>query len=215
MPRRIPLSISNTIDLCRTVGFPESVIPTAVAIAICESDLDPKNHCLNCFPGILEDSRGLWQINVRAHPEYRNVDLFDPTTNARAALNVSSNGTDFNPWSTFKDGCYQRHLANVVAAMRQPVTVTVDGTVVNNAEAFLLDDLTYGWIRPIANSLNAQIVDFNSTSVSLVLAGEEQILPANIQNGQAFVHLGDFRKFATLTVNYDPMTQTVAITTNE
>jgi hypothetical protein len=34
-----------------------------------------------------EDSRGLYQINVRANPKYADVNLFDPVTNATIARN--------------------------------------------------------------------------------------------------------------------------------
>ena len=36
-----------------------------------------------------EDSRGLWQINVAAHPTCAGDDLYDPLDNARAAFEVS------------------------------------------------------------------------------------------------------------------------------
>lgn len=32
-----------------------------------------------------ENSRGLFQINLKAHPQWKNVDLFDPATNAEYA----------------------------------------------------------------------------------------------------------------------------------
>lgn len=32
-----------------------------------------------------EDSRGLFQINVKAHPQWKNTDLYDPVTNAKIA----------------------------------------------------------------------------------------------------------------------------------
>lgn len=47
-----------------------------------------------------EDSRGLWQINVRAHPQYARRDLFNPAVNAQAAVRISRNGTNWQPWTT-------------------------------------------------------------------------------------------------------------------
>jgi hypothetical protein len=197
------ISISQCIDICRQAGFPEHSIPIAVAVAICESGLDPENRCLNCFPGILEDSRGLWQINVRVHPEFDIPTIFDPLVNAGAAFTISSSGTDWTPWTTFRNDCYKQHLAAVTDAMRTSVTVNVNGTEILNAKAFLLNGSSFGWVRPIATALGAQIVDFNSSSVSLMLADVEQKLAATITSGQAFVHLADFRKFNGVTVAYD------------
>ena len=80
-------------------GFRGTHLDAAIAIAECESGYNTNAHCLNCY-GVAEDSRGLWQINVNAHPQYKNVDLFDPQTNANAAFQVYlESGSDFSPWT--------------------------------------------------------------------------------------------------------------------
>jgi len=79
-------------------GFRGSALDGAVEIAVCESGLNTGASCLNCF-GVPEDSRGLWQINVNAHPQYKDVDLFNPATNAQAAYAVYKEaGYSFKPW---------------------------------------------------------------------------------------------------------------------
>jgi hypothetical protein len=50
-------------------------------IAKQESGLDPLSWNPNG-----EDSRGVFQINLQAHPEYRDLNLFDPEVNARVAM---------------------------------------------------------------------------------------------------------------------------------
>jgi hypothetical protein len=59
-----------------------------------------------------ENSHGLWQINIAAgaNPSYAGVDLFDPDANARVARDLSSNGLNWRPWSTFEDGAYLAFL---------------------------------------------------------------------------------------------------------
>lgn len=86
------------------VGLRGGALQRAVAIAGAESVWNPNAHCLNCVPGVREDSRGLWQINVDAHPQYADENLYDPVTNARAMLAVSSGGKDWTPWSTYPAG---------------------------------------------------------------------------------------------------------------
>lgn len=76
-------------------GNPRSA-PMAAAVALRESGGNPRARALTKR----EDSRGLWQINVRAHPEWALRDLFDPRLNARAAVRISRNGADWSPWTT-------------------------------------------------------------------------------------------------------------------
>jgi|SRR5579884_159990 len=206
------INIPECIALCRQVGFPEHSIPIAVSVAKCESGLNPNSHCLNCVPGFIEDSRGLWQINVLAHPKYNTPTIYDPLKNAQAALDISSNGTNWQPWSTFTNGCYEQYLVRVTEAMQAPIAVAVNGTTVPDAEGYVLNGRSFGWVRPISIRLQAQIVDYNSSSVTLKRAGTERTLAATIQNSQAFVHLADFRQFPGVAVNYDGPTNTVNIT---
>lgn len=80
----------------------------AAAVAIAESGGDPK-ALGDLGLGI---SRGLWQINLRWHPEYNKpeIDLYDPDTNAQAAYAVSRGGTYWKPWATFNSGAYQAFM---------------------------------------------------------------------------------------------------------
>ena len=47
---------------------------------------------------------GYWQINGSHGPAQAT---FDPMGNARAAVAISSNGTDWYPWTTYTSGAYQ------------------------------------------------------------------------------------------------------------
>lgn len=93
------LSRPVLLDLATRAGFPDPQV--AVAIALAES---------GGFPGSIADtpreySIGLWQINVKAHPQYDNLQwrawLLDPGYNAQAAFKISKEGTDWRPWSTW------------------------------------------------------------------------------------------------------------------
>jgi hypothetical protein len=44
----------------------------------------------------------------------------DPLHNQRAALEISSGGTDFTPWSTFDSGAFQTYLSTARAAVANP-----------------------------------------------------------------------------------------------
>lgn len=88
------LSLSQLRDLASSVGFPDDQLDTAAAIAMAESGGDPNAYNT-------EGSYGLWQIHLVAHPSYDAQSLFDPTYNAKAALAISANGTNWKPWTTY------------------------------------------------------------------------------------------------------------------
>jgi hypothetical protein len=98
------LSLAELRELAAGAGFPAPDV--AAAVAMVESTGNP--HARNLTSR--EDSRGLWQINVRAHPEWASTDLYDPAVNVRAALAVSGKGTNWRPWSAYTSGDYKRHL---------------------------------------------------------------------------------------------------------
>ena len=62
----------------------------------------------------VDHSLGLFQINPVAHPQYNPTLLrTNPVYNAEAALEVSNNATNFQPWTTAQTGAAQ---ANVQSA---------------------------------------------------------------------------------------------------
>src|SRR6266508_307814 len=90
----------------RQAGFDPDEAATMTAIALAESGGDSRSHAT-----VGEDSRGLWQINVRAHPDLgASMDLYDPLQNARAAYQVSHGGGDVSPWTVTHGGLSARYL---------------------------------------------------------------------------------------------------------
>ncbi len=102
------LSQSQLEQYASNAGFSDAEAPIAAAIAMAESSGDPSS----LGDPNLGISVGLWQINLRAHPEYTQQDLLDPQTNANAAFSVYQQaGSSFNPWTTFKTGAYQEYIS--------------------------------------------------------------------------------------------------------
>ena len=77
---------------------------TMAAIAMAESSGRLTAHAYTDR----EDSRGLWQVNVYAHPNYEQVDLYNPQVNARAAVAIRRGG--LQNWSTYTNGAYLAYL---------------------------------------------------------------------------------------------------------
>lgn len=100
-------------------GGSAAAAPVAAAIAMAESAGNPMSHNGNAGTG--DNSYGLWQINMIGSlgPARRaqyglpsNEALFDPVTNARVAVAMSGNGTNWSPWTTYISGAFRRYLQN-------------------------------------------------------------------------------------------------------
>lgn len=55
-------------------------------------------------------SLGMWQIFGQAHPQISAGCATDPNCSTDAARQISSNWSDWTPWSTFNSGAYRRYL---------------------------------------------------------------------------------------------------------
>jgi cell wall-associated NlpC family hydrolase len=103
MPR---YSAEQIYGFARRAGFSPDESATMTAIALAESGGNSKAHNPRG-----EDSRGLWQINARAHPSFlTKFNLFDPLDNARAAFEISHKGEDISPWTTTHGGLSSRYV---------------------------------------------------------------------------------------------------------
>lgn len=100
-------------QVARRAGFTGSGLAIAVAVAMAESGGNTVAYNPETAAGTPDGlgSYGLWQIYLKAHPEFSGRDLFDPDTNGNAAYRVFQQaGYSFNPWSTFKNNAYASHL---------------------------------------------------------------------------------------------------------
>ena len=101
-----PVRASGVIEAKIRKAFPgeENI---AVAIAKCESSLDPKRigdtHMK--YPSI-----GLFQINQTWH-KYDTETLQNPDENIRIAKEIKERWGNWNAWSCYKFGFYEKHLA--------------------------------------------------------------------------------------------------------
>lgn len=100
------LARNSGLEGCKGVN-----LATWVAIALAESGGNRYAHA-----SVGEDSRGLWQINLRAHSSWvGNRDLYDPATNAWAAAQVCK-GSGPRAWSAYTNGLYAKYLSRGNAA---------------------------------------------------------------------------------------------------
>jgi len=130
-------TFSQLEDLWTQAGGNAAYSAMAAAIAMAESggDSDATNTNTN---GTTD--RGLWQVNSIHGSQSTN----DPVANARAAVSISSNGTNWRPWCTAWTGpCsgeYQGESAPYKKFLSGDGSSGRDGVTAQNAG--LLDDLT-------------------------------------------------------------------------
>jgi cell wall-associated NlpC family hydrolase len=121
-------SAKEIYHFARLAGFTPDQAVTMTAIALAESGGESKAHNPDG-----EDSRGLWQINVNAHPQLANSDLYDPMVNAQAAFAISARGRNVAPWTTTHGGTsapYGHFKNEAIMAARQSGDPTANGNFV-------------------------------------------------------------------------------------
>lgn len=114
-PKPIGQSLTgrSVYNLAKGAGFSSSEADIMTQIAAKESNWNTSAFNGNANTG--DESYGLWQINMlgdlgparrKALGLSKNADLFDPTTNARAARYIFK-GQGYRAWSVYKNGSYK------------------------------------------------------------------------------------------------------------
>ena len=115
------LTIPQTITLAKQAGFSGNGLQRIVAIAICESGLETSRV------GVSDpNDRGLTQINRKWHPEVSDACAFNGLCNLQQAYRISSNGTNFNQWTTYTNGCSNSKMSLVGQYMSNGSTTSVN-----------------------------------------------------------------------------------------
>jgi LysM repeat protein len=90
------LSCGGLEELWEQAGGSSGAAVTAASIAMAESSGQQ-------FATGTVGERGYWQIN----PNHGSLSTYDPLGNAKAAVIISDDGADWNPWTTFTSGAFE------------------------------------------------------------------------------------------------------------
>jgi LysM repeat protein len=90
------LSCPGLEELWDEAGGSGAQAVTAASIAMAESGGQQ-------YATGLVGERGYWQIN----PDHGSLSTYDPLGNAKAAVIISDDGTNWTPWTTYTSGAYQ------------------------------------------------------------------------------------------------------------
>lgn len=108
------LSDTQIVEAVVAAGFPRESWPTAVAVALAESggNSDATNRNTNG-----STDYGLFQINS-IHADLLSKHVWaSPVDNAKMALAISSNGTNWLPWVAYKTGSHRKFVARAQIAI--------------------------------------------------------------------------------------------------
>lgn len=96
------LTIAQMVAYAKAADFSGNDAAIAGAVGMAESS--GNTHAINYVPCV-----GIWQINVKAHPQYTISQMYDPAANAKAARAIwQSQG--WAAWSTYTSGAYKKYL---------------------------------------------------------------------------------------------------------
>ena len=88
----------------------------SIAVALAESQGWTKAVLINTD---CSRDRGVWQINSKWHSEVSDAQAFNPATCAQQAARISSNGTNWTPWTTYNNGAYNQFMSRARTAASQ------------------------------------------------------------------------------------------------
>lgn len=134
-------------------GGRSQAAPMAAAIAMAESGGNSAAY--------LQDSngstdRGLWQINS----VHGAQSTFDVMGNARAAVAISNNGTNWSPWVTYQTGAYRQFLQqNAQPDTNVPINATNAAANIPNAQTEQVSVnclLPQNWAQCAAGAITGQ-----------------------------------------------------------
>jgi hypothetical protein len=126
-------------DALENVGVYSDKANVGAAIAMAESH--GVRYCRNLNTNGSID-KGPFQINDRAHPDVPEKCAFDLQCAAQAAKEISNNGSNWGPWTTYNSGAYKQYLKNYKTAYPGKTTAQdVASGPVGDAVAAVTDPL--------------------------------------------------------------------------
>lgn len=106
-------TVQEAIASASRAGFRGTALEIIVAIAWAESGLQthgPDN--INSDQWRSRD-RGILQINNHWHPDVSDTCAYDINCAFEAGYRISAHGTNFNAWTTFRNGAYRQYLKKI------------------------------------------------------------------------------------------------------
>jgi len=162
------ITINQALQMAANAGFRGSAQKTITAIAICESGL--KTDAIGPLGEV-----GILQIYPKAHPTIPRSCMLDPQCSFNVAYSdISNKGTNFNPWTTYRNGCYRQYIAMIDSGSPSSTPLVGSTLTLPNNPLKPGDDLTLvlGAIDQVFEVFNPFAVPVITDSTDIPLAGK-------------------------------------------
>jgi hypothetical protein len=116
-PGNVQFTYAQLEYIWQTAGGSAPAAPIAAAVAMAESG--GNSGATDCDSNGTID-RGLWQINS----VHGSMSTYDVMGNARAAVSISNNGSNWSAWSTYNNGAYRQYVQTNVNPQPTPINAT-------------------------------------------------------------------------------------------
>ncbi len=110
------LSYRAVAQLAKDAGISCTGDRIAIATAVAKAESGFRPTITNTAGNAHGIDRGLWQINSYWHPEVSAACALSASCNARAAARISSRGTKWSQWWTYKNGKHLPYMSQARAA---------------------------------------------------------------------------------------------------
>lgn len=126
VPTSGSVSVEQALRLLKSVGFSGNALQIMAAVGMGESSLNPSAQGdIGLQNATWGPSVGMFQVRTLKADTGKGTDrdinalLGHPDKQAQAAWDISSGGTNFNPWSVFTSGAYKKNMSAVQQVMSQ------------------------------------------------------------------------------------------------
>lgn len=109
------LTIPQIAQIAVNAGIPNGM-PVMLAVCIALAESSGRTDAVNRNTNGTGDY-GVWQINDVHNEKMPGRDRFDPDVNAQLMAMISSNGTNWQPWTTYNTGAYQQFMGQVTSEL--------------------------------------------------------------------------------------------------
>jgi Lysozyme like domain len=200
----------------------------AASIAMAESAGNPSASNSACNSAGTD--QGLWQINSYYHSEVKNA--YDIASNVKAAIQISNNGKNWQPWSTFNNGAWRKTYQNGVtpsgsSSGNVPVSQSTDNsgislqnsTTAQFANSVAQPVLSIDMLKsqaPLVAALISSVPELqNIFSQAVAGAWSVDKFTASVQNSSWWATHSDTARQVFATMQADPATYTQTVSNLE
>lgn len=112
------LNSQQIAQVAVNAGFPaQDTHNLIICVSIAKAESGGRTDAVNVANSNGTRDDGLWQINTVHNDKLPGADRHDPNVSAQLMMMISSGGKNWQPWSTYNNGAYNKHVNEVSNAI--------------------------------------------------------------------------------------------------